>query len=699
MALVLLIALIMNTGYQTQNKIRMQNTVDASLISGTKWIARGMNIVSMDNVGMTQVLGIIITLRAMDQTMRNLHKYKVPYIAHEATLYIPFVGPAIYAALIPFRWGGYAIATALESSQVVEKMTKPPSGNDKGGWLWLLMRLFGYLSDFTVKVTPVMAAITPIEVARGNGAELALAFQVAEGGGVLGSGVNVIPVLPVHLGKFNPDLCDPTKNGSPANTVQMRGYRPLLGYDLHEGTIEHYRTFPMLVTAIWFYVAAPAVYLAFEEYNYLMLCSGGYSPPTKYTHSVPVSPYCAASGDPLVTSIKWARERWEITEILDYEDEYQPLNTKRNGLYCQPVKAPAGMTGPSEGQISGQTDLDSFKDQYAGQDQPIDEQNRFNNAYEHEYSAGEYTTGAGSTPGGARVENASSCCGGGIPEPDLTPEQVKNGLLPDTKPCQGCDLWRSSVITWKELDGTQCEEIGTGSGIAKNNNFLHVDQDGLTASCGVKKDDWLVAQGIGLYRITSVQTDVLFVSPSFPDAYVESPENPYPPTIQFSLRKRQKRWEETVVETRFENGMKEVKLDVDQTLKSADQDKMPKPYMLGTEEMAKKSTEEMIRQTADALNFLGVARSIGGLTKARVLGTSITPTGGKYEFFGFPASRLAINDRFHTYAQAQVFNSTSWDMFTQDWHTKLVRTTALSRILNKWSFGVGGEVLDAFNKH
>jgi hypothetical protein len=34
-----------------------------------------------------------------------------------------------------------------------------------------------------------------------------------------------------------------------------------------------------------------------------------------------------------------------------------------------------------------------------------------------------------------------------------------------------------------------------------------------------------------------------------------------------------------------------------------------------------------------------------------------------------------------TYAQSQVYNPTSWDMYTQDWHAKLVPASLLERKL------------------
>ena len=43
----------------------MQNAADAAAVSSAIWMARGMNVISMDNVAMTETLGLIANLRAM----------------------------------------------------------------------------------------------------------------------------------------------------------------------------------------------------------------------------------------------------------------------------------------------------------------------------------------------------------------------------------------------------------------------------------------------------------------------------------------------------------------------------------------------------------------------------------------------------------------------------------------------------------
>src|SRR5262252_3366221 len=69
LALVVLAALVFNSGKQVTRKMEMQNAVDASAVSGAMWMARGMNVISMDNVAMTETLGLIANLRAIKQSI------------------------------------------------------------------------------------------------------------------------------------------------------------------------------------------------------------------------------------------------------------------------------------------------------------------------------------------------------------------------------------------------------------------------------------------------------------------------------------------------------------------------------------------------------------------------------------------------------------------------------------------------------
>ena len=63
-ALVCFFALVINVGDRVTAKVEMQNAADAAVMAGGIWNARGMNMISILNVGMTECLAFILFLRA-----------------------------------------------------------------------------------------------------------------------------------------------------------------------------------------------------------------------------------------------------------------------------------------------------------------------------------------------------------------------------------------------------------------------------------------------------------------------------------------------------------------------------------------------------------------------------------------------------------------------------------------------------------
>jgi hypothetical protein len=70
-AFVALGALVVNTGYLVTRRMETQNAADAAAAAGSAWIARGMNIISMNNVAMTEFLGLAVVLRALKETWQD----------------------------------------------------------------------------------------------------------------------------------------------------------------------------------------------------------------------------------------------------------------------------------------------------------------------------------------------------------------------------------------------------------------------------------------------------------------------------------------------------------------------------------------------------------------------------------------------------------------------------------------------------
>ncbi|MFP4105978.1 MAG: pilus assembly protein TadG-related protein [Phycisphaerae bacterium] len=66
-AMILMVALVMfvyNVGDHTNNRLEVQNSADSAAIGGGTWMARSMNVIAMNNVGMSKCLSLVPVLDA-----------------------------------------------------------------------------------------------------------------------------------------------------------------------------------------------------------------------------------------------------------------------------------------------------------------------------------------------------------------------------------------------------------------------------------------------------------------------------------------------------------------------------------------------------------------------------------------------------------------------------------------------------------
>ena len=230
-ALVCFFALVINVGDRVTAKVEMQNSADAAVMAGGIWNARGMNMISILNVGMTECLAFIIFFKAFDKT------YIATEIAIEANILAAEGMVAIgEAAAVPCPPCGAVIIAAGKAwkvcldivksvslkvlakpmNKLMKKLTKKNSG------LWTVMKGLQKFEWFIKRSAPVIAAYEANRVAELNGADPF--FDVA---GFSYSGI-LFPTdpfsgLPVKKGVFK-DLCPPTTKGGP-------GYKNFLCWD------------------------------------------------------------------------------------------------------------------------------------------------------------------------------------------------------------------------------------------------------------------------------------------------------------------------------------------------------------------------------------------------------------------------------------------------------------------------------------
>jgi putative Flp pilus-assembly TadE/G-like protein len=225
-ALVCFFALVVNVGDRITAKVEMQNAADAAVMAGGIWNTRGMNMISILNVGMTECLAFIIFFKAFDKTyIATKAAIEVNKAAAEAMIAIgkiPYCPPCPVIGAAGEVWKACLKIVEQVSLKIAEKMNdlmKKLTKKDKG--LWSLMKLLQKF-EFGIKhSTPIIAAYEANRIAELNGADpfvdvagfsyTAILFPTDPAG------------LPVKKGVFK-DLCPPTTKGGP-------GYKNFLCWD------------------------------------------------------------------------------------------------------------------------------------------------------------------------------------------------------------------------------------------------------------------------------------------------------------------------------------------------------------------------------------------------------------------------------------------------------------------------------------
>lgn len=252
-----LLLLVINTGYATNGKIEMQNAADATAISGATWMARGLNIISLNNVTETQLLAIVMLIPALDEA------FDLALLTLEGELALCVASVVAAPICAPILEAQIYGVTA-----VVQPVILPPLRvlARRPGPLWTAMNLLTLMSNAIAHTFPLVAEAESFRIARQDGAELGVLIPAR-------LTVDGWPSLPVHAGTMVPDLCDPIHNGSRA-AMGDRGYAPLLGYDVNQGPLGRFSDaidpflYPIVNSLIHLY------FHALREVHYRELCGG-----------------------------------------------------------------------------------------------------------------------------------------------------------------------------------------------------------------------------------------------------------------------------------------------------------------------------------------------------------------------------------------------------------------------------------------
>jgi hypothetical protein len=254
-----LLMLVINTGYATSGKIELQNAADATAISGATWVARGLNVISLNNVTQTQLLAITLIVPALDKAFELAH---VTLQVQRAACAALLVGAGVCAAIIT------AQIAILETYQTALQgpLWAGIGRRDGSDPLWKAMQVLSSISG-VVKTSFVGAAeLEAARIAGQNRADAGLLIPAA-----------YRPTLPVHEGAVRPDLCHPTRHGR-----QGPDDLGVTGYEGGDGPLEN---FAGNLGVLWYPIEnsfVRAYFRGFREAEYQMLCGGsGYTVPTR----------------------------------------------------------------------------------------------------------------------------------------------------------------------------------------------------------------------------------------------------------------------------------------------------------------------------------------------------------------------------------------------------------------------------------
>jgi len=223
-ALVCFFALVINVGDRVTAKVEMQNAADAAVMAGGIWNARGMNMISILNVGMTECLAFIIFFKAFDKTYLAT---KAAIIANKAAAEAMIaIGKLPYCQAIGIAgeiWKKCLELIEKTSLKIAEKMNKIMKKlTKKNSGLWKVMKVLQQFEKAVKHATPIFGAYEANRVAELNGAH-----PLVDVGGFTYTAIffptDPVSGLPVKKGVFK-DLCPPTTSGGP-------GYKNFLCWD------------------------------------------------------------------------------------------------------------------------------------------------------------------------------------------------------------------------------------------------------------------------------------------------------------------------------------------------------------------------------------------------------------------------------------------------------------------------------------
>jgi len=215
-----LLVLVINSGEKVNHKIEMQGAADSAAMTGAAWYARGLNVVSMCDVGEVQLLSTIVLCDTLEtvtpaakETIDKLHGNLEIF---DLRLTDPNASSPDGNIFLVAGKADSEKQVVYQFDDIVQTIKRSPGGwgkylNYNGGVLWDCMKLLDGFSHVMVLDTPRAACREAADVAKKNHADF-------------GFMTPFWPELPIEIGQFQ-DFKDPMRLGTlPARLLGRPGY-------------------------------------------------------------------------------------------------------------------------------------------------------------------------------------------------------------------------------------------------------------------------------------------------------------------------------------------------------------------------------------------------------------------------------------------------------------------------------------------
>ena len=185
--------MVYNSGALLHDKMHMQTAADAASISGSSWIARGMNMNSMMNIFLAMLLAEEIFMKAVFWTALvaltlspAIEAFWLVVCFYTGTCSPAFDAPFDTMDLLPILW----------------------ETDDDEDFLWDVMEGISDVESSIDTMVPVIAELESVRMATANGATFGIMYPFS---------------IPEEEGELT-DLCTTTLSGTDANDPAVRGY-------------------------------------------------------------------------------------------------------------------------------------------------------------------------------------------------------------------------------------------------------------------------------------------------------------------------------------------------------------------------------------------------------------------------------------------------------------------------------------------